>query len=130
MIKELLAKNYERAVMDYTAALDEMLEITDGYWVSDEPGGIYCFGDYYAISMEDLKLAVDKSVPFDEYAKFTEYNMKAEEYSFNTINFKSWLKGAPRVDRATFERLDSLKNDMEILVNQEKESLKGRAADL
>lgn len=69
------------------------------YWVSDEPGGVFIINDVeYSLGMEEIKLCVDRSVPFEEFKAWWNREMdnlddNALEFKDEKINLRSWLNG-------------------------------------
>lgn len=67
-------------------------------WVADDIGGVCLVGDYY-LDFSDIKCDVDKDAPKGEIFEWYEYDMLMRDCGLNTINYRSWLKGAPRYSR-------------------------------
>ena len=98
-----LRRNFEKAVGDYLAAFCEQFEIDpkDGWWVLDEIGtNLYCFGDINAIGLSDMIYCVENGVTYDEFMKWTDYNVDCLEFNLPNINLKSWHMGAPGIPKA------------------------------
>ena len=118
--KELLKKNYEKACNDYVAALLALWELDSyyGFWISDEVGGVYDYGDgIFTIGMQDIVYCVDNGVTEREYEEMLEYCVKCSEYNLPMINLNAWHNGAPRHD---FTKLDALKKDLDNAIENEK----------
>jgi len=118
--KELLKKNYEKACNDYVAALLALWELDSyyGFWISDEVGGVYDYGDgIFTIGMQDIVYCVENGVTEREYEEMLEYCVKCSEYNLPMINLNAWHNGAPRHD---FTRLDALKKDLDNAIENEK----------
>lgn len=114
--------DYECGCNQYVACLCELwnMEESQGYWVSDEVGGLYCVGDFVTLDMEDLRYVVEHEIGYDEVCEWIDYNVKALEYNFDTINLKSWHKGAPRIPQSTFNRLDDLRKEFNEAIEKAK----------
>jgi hypothetical protein len=90
---------YETACCEYIKRLCKMYDwdYPRGWWVSDQPGGVFCTDDIeYSLGMDDIKLLVDAEVPFSVFEQWWDYN--SSEYikdsgSPNIINLHSWLNG-------------------------------------
>ena len=118
--KALLRERYEKAVMDYVNTLLQMWELDGhyGYFIGDEVGGIYDYGDgMFTISMQDIVYCVENGVTEEEYEKMLEYCCKCAEYNLPKMNLNAWHKGAPRHD---FTKLDALKKDLDDAIENEK----------
>lgn len=112
--KALLQEEYERSVINYLNALLQNWELDSeyGYWVGDEIGGLYAYGDWLFISMDNIIFCVKNDVTEKEYSEWTEYNSKCTEYNLRGMNLKAWHAGAPRMPKESFEHLDSLKEEL------------------
>ena len=61
--------------------------------------------------------------PEDEFIKWYDYNLVANEFGFKTPNFDHWLRGCPRVSEDTFKKLQGLKNDLDNAILEEQAKL-------
>lgn len=121
-----LKPNFEAAVDDYVNALLYMWSDYDkedptfspayGYWVGDDKSGVYCYEDWFYISLTDIIYCVENKVSHDEYQEWQDYCVEAAEFGFDTPNLKSWHKGCPRVPQETFEKLRGYKSQLSDLV--------------
>lgn len=117
---EKLKQSYNQVATDYEKALCILWEISDGYWVGDEKGGLYCFRDTECISYNDMVFSVNNLVSFNDYLEWTDYCLDASEFGFNKINLKSWVSGCPRVPKDTFDKLKKMKLDLETEIERER----------
>lgn len=115
-----LKLDYDRVASEYEKKLCNLWEISDGYWIGEEKGGLFCFQDIECINYGDMVFAVNNSVPFKDYLEWSDYNSDAHEFGFDYINFKSWMSGCPRVPKETFDRLKGLKNELEEAIKEER----------
>lgn len=89
-----LHKAYESVCDTYAQRLIEQLGLNkdESYWVSDEIGGTFAYGDCYFLNMEEIVLLVDNCIGYDEfnewYCQWTDFERE------NRINLRSWLMGA------------------------------------
>ena len=123
--KKLLKENYENACNAYIGMLVEMWDWdakSYGYWVGDEVGGTYSYGECTFINMEDIIFCVDNDVEKEEYSEWQEYCMFAHEYKQTMPNFKSWHKGCPRLSKDAQKHLTSLKERFEKTIQEYKEN--------
>ena len=111
-----MKKDFEKAVGSYVDAFLELFELNkrDCWWVGDRIGlDLFCFGDMYAMSLEEMVYIVENGVTFDEYLAYIDYNEKCAEFNLPTLNLRSWHEGAPRVSDATIQHLKMLKRSLE-----------------
>lgn len=124
-VKRMLKEQYEIACNAYVAALAKMWEwdITSdyGFWVANEVGGVYCYGEMYSMGIEDIIYCVENDIEDDDYLEYVEYYTKCCEYNFHKLSLDAWHKKAPRIPQETFDRLDALKKDLDIEINKVKE---------
>lgn len=85
---------YEAVCDTYAQRLIEQLGLhkDDAYWVLDEVGYVFAFGDNYFLNMEEIVLLVDNCIGYDEfdewYSQWTDFDKE------NRINLRSWIMGA------------------------------------
>jgi len=94
------------------------LDASYGYWIADEIGGTYAYGDYVFINMDDIVYCVENDIQEKEYVENQDYNVRAEEFGFNLINLQSWHMGAPRVPQETFDKLRKMKDELKNLCEE------------
>lgn len=124
-VKRMLRKKWEDACNGYLVELLHNWGLDGasyGYWIADQTGGTYAYGDYLFINMDDIVYCVENDIQEKEYVENQDYNVRAEEFGFNLINLQSWHKGAPRVPDETFKKLEKMKRDLADAINQELES--------
>lgn len=91
-------------------------------WVGGLVGEVTLCGDYY-VAMPTIIADIDHDAPETEFYKWYDYNLEAREYGFVTPNFESWLRGCPRVNNETFEKLRGIKQSLENAIKEEKERI-------
>ena len=91
-------------------------------WVANCVGDVTCVGDIF-VGMQTIITDIEMDAPEDEFIKWYDYNLVANEFGFNTPNFESWLRGCPRVADETFKKLQGLKNDLDNAVLEEQARL-------
>ena len=97
-------------------------EEAKGSWVGGSVGEITMCGDYY-VAMPTIIADIEMDAPETEFYKWYDYNLEAREYGFVTPNFESWLRGCPRVNNETFEKLRGITQSLENAIKEEKERL-------
>ena len=131
-IKAILREQWENACNGYLVELLRMwdLDAHYGYWIADEVGGVYDYGDgMMTINMDDIIYCVENDVESKEYTAWQEYICDAAEFGFDTPNLKSWCHGCPRTPQEVFERLRGLKADLAKAVEDEKERMKNEKSN-
>ena len=126
-VKRQLKEQWEKACNGYLVELLRMWELDAhyGYWIGDEVGGLYDYGDgMITISMDNIIYCVENDVTQEKYMEWQEYCCDAAEFGFGTPNLKSWMRGCPRVSHETFERLRKLKADLNDAIKEEQERVK------
>lgn len=124
MTKETLRKDFEQACNNYVKELAKRWEwdispkSQYGYWIADEVGGIYSYGEFIFISLLDIIYCVENDVSEEEYIAFQDYNRHCLEYNLHTMNLNAWHKNAPRVSQAQFDNLDALKCELFKMVEE------------
>ena len=91
-------------------------------WVANCVGDVTCVGDIF-VGMQTIITDIEMDAPEDEFIKWYDYNLVANEFGFTTPNFESWLRGCPRVSDETFNKLQALKNNLDDAILEEKARL-------
>lgn len=124
-VKRNLKEKFEEVCNGYLLELANMWELdckTYGFWVGDEVGGVYSYGDTgLFINMEDIRYCVINNVSYSEYRDWLDYCVWAVEFGQNAPNLKAWHNGCPRVDVVTQEKLSAMKYEFEKLIEETKE---------
>ena len=126
-IKALLRQDYEKAVNSYLNELLRMWELDAhyGYWIGDETGGVYDYGDgMLTINMDDIIYCVLADVTREQYMEWQEYICDAAEFGFDTPNLRSFVRGCPRTSAETFKHLREIKAMLDDAIRDEKERMK------
>ena len=120
-ILQQLKKDYEAACNGYLSELLRMWELDAhyGYWNSDEPGTIYHYGETHNLTMEDIIYIVENDIEEDEVLAWEDYCLDAYEFKFATPNLRAWHMGCPRTSQETFEKLRSMKQELNDAINNE-----------
>ena len=123
---KLLKKNYEDACNGWVTELLSQwnLDASNGWWVKDEVGTVYIHEADFSLNMEEIIYCVENGVTLEEYWEFTEYCTKCNTYHFHIPNLEAYMKGCPRVPEETFEKLDSLREELDKSVKEAKNGLK------
>ena len=132
-IKKMLKEQWKKACNGYLVELLRMWELDAyyGYWIGDEVGGVYDYGDgMISIGMDDIIYCVENDVEYKEYMAWQEYICEAAEFGFDTPNLRSWHRGCPRTPPEVFERLRGIKADLDKAVKEEKERIKNKTKEL
>ena len=89
--------------------LNKMWE-TDGYWIGNDY--TVCDVAYCFINNEDMRLLVDRKVPFDTFQEWYDYDLKVEYgkslgKNADRINLLAWINGLPEKYKIPKETLDA-----------------------
>lgn len=120
--KRNLRQAYEQACNGYLVELMRMWEWDAhyGYWIGDEVGGVYAYGDWIFIDMANIIFCVENDVEEKEYTEWQEYCIFAQEYKQDTPNFPSWHKGCPRLTKEQQDKLVALKKSLNDCIKEYK----------
>lgn len=124
-VKQMLKENYEQACNGYLVELMRMWEwdAHNGYWVSEEVGSVYAYGDWIFIGMSDIIFCVENDVEEKEYQDWQEYCVFASEYKQVIPNFPSWHKGCPRLTKEQQGKLIAIKKSLDECIEEYKEKI-------
>lgn len=92
-----LKSTYEQCCEEYRRRLNEQwqLDIKDSWWVVNRPGDVLCLNDMeFSLSMDDVRYFVDSYIPYDDFIKWWDYNLKESHKDENArhINVYSWFE--------------------------------------
>ena len=90
-------------------------------WVGNDIGGVANVGDYY-VDMATIRADIDEDAPEEEFIKWHDYCLAAHEFGIIEPSFRSWVLGCPRTSEKVFERLRTLRKDINDLVEKENEA--------
>jgi hypothetical protein len=119
--KQELKLAYEAACTNYLAAFMEKYDLScdPEPWVGNEVGTVAEVGDYF-FDFQDIKRCVDEDVTFDTLIEWYDYNIEVSIFGLTTINLKSWLKGAPRVNQMRIEEIKAKRKELQELIEETK----------
>lgn len=112
---------YEAACTNYLAAFMEKYDLScdPEPWVGNEVGTIAEVGDYF-FDFQDIKRCIDEDVEWQDLIEWYDYNIEVGILGLTTINLKSWLKGAPRVNQMRIEEIKAKRKEFEELIEETK----------
>lgn len=112
---------YEVACTRYLAAFMEKYDLScdPEPWVGNEVGTIAEVGDYF-FDFQDIKRCIDDDVEWQDLIEWYDYNIEVGILGLTTINLKSWLKGAPRVNQMRIEQIKAKRKELEELIEETK----------
>ena len=113
-LKKHLKEQYEKACNGYKDAMLAMWELDDynGWWVSDETGGTYCYGDTHSFTMDEIVYIVENDIEENEVLRWEDYLLSAHEFGFDLPTLTAWHSGYQPIPEETFERLRGMKRDL------------------
>ena len=91
-------------------------------WVANCVGDVTCVGDIF-VGMQTIIADIEMDAPKEEFIKWYDYNLIANEFGFTTPNFDHWLRGCPRVSDEAFKKLQGIKNDLDNAILEEQARL-------
>ena len=120
--KKVFRDKFNVACSLYVNELERMWDLNHayGYWVGDEVGGVYDNDGFITISLLDIIYCVEKDISLEEFLEYQDYNVKASDFNFHTINLKSWHTGCPRMPKESIEHLEKLREEMLNIVERNK----------
>lgn len=114
-VKRILQEKFKDVVTDYLLELCNMWDFdpANGWFVGDEVGDVWCYGDNIFICFDDMRYVVEHDVSYDTYRDWMDYRLWASDFGQDTPNLNAWCRGCPRVDNATQVKLSAMKLDLE-----------------
>lgn len=125
-VKRQLKEQWKQSCNGFLVELLRMWELDAhyGYWIADETGSVYDYGDgMFTISMDDIIYCVLADITREQYMEWQEYICNAAEFNFSTPNLRSWIRGCPRIPSEVFDKLRKLKADLDNAVEEEKKRM-------
>ena len=112
---------YEAAVTNYLSAFMKQYDLScdPEPWVGNEIGTIAEVGDYF-FGFDDIKRCVDEDVKWQDLIEWYDYNIEVSILGLTTINLKSWLMGAPRVNQMRIKEIKAKRKELEELIEETK----------
>lgn len=119
-----LISNYENAVNAIIEEFKKKQELTsnDGYWIGNQIGEVYDFGDAYTFDFNDVLLDIKENADKGEIFKWRNYMLRIWQLNnmaggvlLNEINYRSWIKGCPRL---TEDELNTIETKWKNLINE------------
>ena len=125
-IKQMLKEQWKKACNGYLVELLRMWELDAhyGYWVGDEHGTMYCYGETHNLTMEEIIFCVENDIEEDEVLEWEDYCIDAYEFNMHTPNLSAWHRGCPRTSQEVFNHLRQLKSDLNAAIEEERERVK------
>jgi hypothetical protein len=101
---------YRQVCNQYLALFCEKhgYDLHDAEWVGGEPGDIATIGDYY-VGMRTIIDDLEMDAPEEEFIKWYDYCLEAHDLGITSPNFRSWVKGCPRIPEERLQRLRDLR---------------------
>lgn len=104
---------YRQACNQYLALFCDKhgYDLRDAEWVDGEPGDIATIGDYY-VGMRTIIDDLEMDAPEEEFIRWYDYCLEAETLGIVSPNFRSWVKGCPRIPEDRLQRLRHLRDEL------------------
>lgn len=94
----------------------------EGYWIGNQIGEVYDFGDAYTFDFNDVLLDIKENAVKGEIFKWRNYMLRIWQLNnmaggvlLNEINYRSWIKGYPRL---TDDELNTIETKWKNLINE------------
>jgi hypothetical protein len=110
---EMIKQQYETACNAYLRAFCEKHEYDyePDAWVANEVGEIACVADYY-VSMPTIRYDIDNDVDENEFVRWWDYCIRANDLKQPTPNFRRWCEGCPLLSQEELAKLE--KSDFQL----------------
>ena len=114
-----IQNDFKRIAYSYADALCELFELNkeEGWWIGDDIGGVYCNGDMYCITFDEIRYIVDNGISKDEFLEYEEYVSFCLEFNLSAPNLQSWVYGCHLHSKETIQYLRKLKREFDIANN-------------
>lgn len=99
-----VVKEFEKVAEAVAEEFCKKHEVEREGWVAGNIGDSLFIGDS-VVSLNDMLLDLKENVPKDEYWEYDAYCMQAAFYGVTIPNYRSWLKGCPRLSEDDFAKL-------------------------
>lgn len=121
-----LEEDYRTACNGWVLELSRLwgLDGLHGYWVGEEPGGVFDFDGAMTIGMEDIRYAVCHGVSHEQAVDWQEYVCWAGENGFDQPSLRDYCEArVPLVPREAQQRINNLRQDLMRLCAEERERM-------
>ena len=127
MNKTELHQNYSKACNDYIKFFAAKHNFNNYYWISNEPGTVACFNEYYFAGMEVIVDDINLDAPKKEFEKWHNYSTELRILGAETTpSYRNWLRGCPRKSEEEIQdlkksnaKIEALKKDLLEQLNTE-----------
>ena len=127
-ILETIKSDFERVAIQYADALCEFFELDndESWWIGDDIGGVYCNGDMFSFTFQEIRYVVDNQISKDVYLEYDDYVKFCIEFNQTAPNLMSWVNGCPRHSKEEIQHLRDLQRNFNLAMsafNQAKNKL-------
>ena len=116
-----IESDYEKACNAWVRELARMWgqDYMEGYWIGDEPGGVYDFNGECPLDMQDIKYIVRNGITYDQASDWQEYVSWItgyEEYGYEVPTLREYVEYlVPLLDQEARQRIDEGRKHVEEL---------------
>lgn len=111
-----LKKQFAEVCEEYLRRFCKKHEISyeEDSWVGGDVGTVAMVGDYF-FGLDEIRYDIDHDCPEDAIFEWYDYTLRIHSLGCEkTINFKSWVKGAPLpYNEDDLEHIEKLSEDVE-----------------
>ncbi len=111
-VKRHLREEYEKVCNAYVLELMNMygLDGKNGYWIGNDVGGTFAYGDLYYFGFIEIRYIVENNVSLQTYSEWMDYCAELGSLGVKRIpELRDWCNHCPRWSDEEIERLRDAK---------------------
>lgn len=119
---------YEKACNAILQAFSKKygVEVDEHSWVLDDvASGVICVNEEFYMNLEEIILMLKEDISFDVYLAYWDYCLTTNYLGLETMNFKSWVHGAPRYSKEALDKIKALREELEELADKSVDEVNG-----
>lgn len=118
--KQALRHDFETIANRYADALLDQFGLTwdSAWWVGNQVGGVFCFGEVNSVTFDELLFIVDNGITFKEYDDFIDYNLSMMDLGLNYITFERWYNERNILSKETINNLLEKKKELDEAIKE------------
>lgn len=118
-----LEQAYVKACNDYIQAFAKHYDVTvdNDDWVAGDVGGTICINDEFFLNMEEIRFMLKNNMSWEAFLDWWDYCLDCHYLGLDSMNLRSWFKGAPRHTKEARDKIRKAKKELEDLIKEENE---------